>query len=120
MTIPTSDNLAPHIETVDDRRILFVDGLPATVLTVEIPWKQSVFGRYRETMSGYDHLYPAARALELNALKVPIKWSQIEPAEGEYDFSYVDHVIDTARAKRSATRSRVVRPLRLRGRVDLP
>ena len=98
MTIPTSDNLAPHIETVDDRRILFVDGVPFTVLTVEIPWKQSVFGRYRETMSGYDHLYPAARSLQLNALKVPIKWSQIEPEEGEYDFSYVDHVIDTARA----------------------
>ena len=93
MFIPTSDNLAPHIETVDDRRILFVDGLPATVLTVEIPWKQSVFGRYRETMSGYDHLYPAARSLQLNALKAPIKWSQIEPEEGATDRNRVQPFI---------------------------
>ncbi len=98
MTIPTSDNLMPHIEQIDDRRVLFVDGVPSTVLTVEIPWKQSVFGRYGETMSGYDYLYPAARALELNALKVPVKWSQVEPEEGRYDFSYVDHAINTARA----------------------
>jgi hypothetical protein len=28
----------------------------------------------------------------LNALKVPVKWSLVEPQPGEFDFSYVDHV----------------------------
>jgi hypothetical protein len=29
--------------------------------------------------------------LGLNALKVPIKWSMVEPEKGIYDFSYLDH-----------------------------
>ena len=97
MKIQTSADRAPHIEEADGRRVLFVDGLPFTVLTVEIPWKRSVYGRYRETMDGYDYLYPAAKKIGLNSLKVPIKWSQVETAPGVYDFSYVDHVIETAR-----------------------
>lgn len=96
--ITRSSNLRPHIETADGRRVLYVDGLPFTTLTVEIPWKRSVYGRYRETMDGYDYLYPVAKDLGLNALKVPVKWSQVETGPGQFDFSYVDHVIDTARA----------------------
>ncbi len=97
MKTPISSDRSPHIELIDARRVLFVDGLPHTVVTVEIPWKQSVYGRYEHTMSGYDYLYPAAKELSLNALKVPVKWSQVESVQGEYDFTYVDHVIDRAR-----------------------
>jgi hypothetical protein len=28
----------------------------------------------------------------LNALKVPVKWSMVEPEKGRFDFAYVDHV----------------------------
>ncbi len=100
VAVPGSENPAPHFGEIDGRRALFVDGAPFTVLTVEIPWKRHFFGRYHETVGAYDEYYPIARELGLNALKVPVKWSQIEPVEGEYDFSYVDHVIKTARQNR--------------------
>jgi hypothetical protein len=89
--VPVSQNLAPHFEEADGRKILYVDGQPFTTLAVEIPWWDLVYGRYKETEGGYDKLYPAAAKLGLNTLKVPIKWSMIEPEKGLYDFSYVDH-----------------------------
>jgi len=89
--IPTSSNLMPHFESLDGRQVLFVEGRPFTVLAVEIPWWDLIYGRHAETMHAYDYLYPAARAMGLNALKVPIKWSMVEPEKGAYDFTYVDH-----------------------------
>jgi len=89
--IPTSSNLTPHFESVNGRQVLFVEGRPFTVLAVEIPWWDLIYGRHAETMQTYDYLYPAARAVGLNALKVPIKWSMVEPAKGAFNFTYVDH-----------------------------
>ena len=68
-----------------------MDGRPFTVLAVEIPWWDLIYGRYKQTETAYDHLYPAAEKIGLNALKVPIKWSMVEPEKGVYDFSYLDH-----------------------------
>ncbi len=89
--IPVSGNLVPHFETVEGRQVLFVEGRPFTVLAVEIPWWDLVPGSYTQTMGTYDYLYPLARALGLNALKVPVKWAMVEPQKGVFDFSYVDH-----------------------------
>src|SRR5207302_1433232 len=69
-----------------------VDGRPFTALAVEIPWWDLIYGRYKETATAYDSLYPAAEKIGLNALKVPIKWSMVEPEKGVYDFSYIDHI----------------------------
>ena len=87
-----SANPAPHFEIVNGKRVFFTDGLPFTVLTAETHWDELIYGRYGETMHAYDYMYPAAAEMGMNALKVPIKWSVVEPAEGQYDFSYVDHV----------------------------
>ena len=89
--VPRSDNLMPHFEPVNGRQLLYVDGRPFTTLAAEIPWWDLVYGRYKETETAYDDLYPAAEKLGLNALKVPVKWSMIEPEKGVYDFSYLDH-----------------------------
>jgi hypothetical protein len=89
--VRASQNLMPHFEAVNGRQILYVDGLPFTVLAVEIPWMDLIYGKYAETMSAYDDLYPAAASMSLNALKVPVKWSMVEPKPGVYDFTYVDH-----------------------------
>ena len=91
LRIPITQNLTPHFKTVNGRKVLYVDGLPFTVLAVEIPWWDLIYGRYKETERAYDRLYPAAAKLGLNALKVPVKWSMVEPEKGIYDFSYVDH-----------------------------
>lgn len=89
--VPLSKNLMPHFEEVNGRKMLFVDGRPFTVLAIEIPWWDLIYGRYKETETAYDNLYPAAAKLGLNALKVPVKWSMVESKKGIYDFSYVDH-----------------------------
>jgi hypothetical protein len=90
--VPVSENLMPHFEEANGRRkVLYVAGRPFTMLAVEIPWWDLIYGRYKETETAYDKLYPAAAKLGINALKVPIKWSIVEPKEGTYDFSYVDH-----------------------------
>ena len=89
--VPVSGNLTPHFEEANGRKVLYVDGLPFTVLAVDIPWWNLIYGRYKETQGAYDKLYPAAAKLSLNGLKVPIKWSMIEPEKGVYEFSYVDH-----------------------------
>lgn len=92
LRLERSADLSPHFETVDGRKVLYVDGWPHCVLTVEIYWGDLIYGRHHETMHVYDYLYPAARALGLNAIKVPVKWSMIEPQKGVYDFSYLDHI----------------------------
>lgn len=89
--VPKSQNLMPHFEQMNGRKILYVDGNPFTVLAVEIPWWDLIYGRYKQTETAYDDLYPAAARLGLNALKVPVKWSMVEPEKGLYDFSYIDH-----------------------------
>ena len=98
--VPVSQNLVPHFEEASGRKILYVDGQPFTALAVEIPWWDLIYGKYKETQGAYDKLYPAAAKLGLNALKVPIKWSMIEPERGVYDFSYVDHVKSMAEKSR--------------------
>ncbi len=90
--VQTSANLMPHFETARGKKILFVNGLPFTALAVEIPWDQLLYGKYQETIHAYDYLYPAAEAMGLNSLKVPVKWSMVEPQKGVFDFTYIDHV----------------------------
>ena len=70
--VPISHNPMPHFEEASGRKILYVDGQPFTVLAVEIPWWDLIYGRYKETETAYDNLYPAAAKLRVNALKVPI------------------------------------------------
>jgi len=91
LQVPASGNLAPHLENVNGHQVLYVDGEAFTALAVEIPWWDLVYRKYKETEGAYDTLYPAAANLGLNTLKVPVKWSMIEPEKGTYDFSYVDH-----------------------------
>ena len=88
--VPVSQNLVPHLAEGNGHKILYVDGQPFTALAVEIPWWDLVYGKYKQTEGAYDKLYPAAAKLGLNTLKVPIKWSMVEPQKGIYDFSYVD------------------------------
>jgi hypothetical protein len=94
--VPVSSDMMPHFEQVNGWQHLYVDGKPFTVLAVEIPWWDLIYGRYKQTETAYDYLYPAAEKMALNALKVPVKWSMIEPEKGVYDFSYIDHAKDMA------------------------
>lgn len=95
--VPNSPNPLPHFEEINGHELLFVDGSPFAMLATEIPWWDLRVGSYRQDEGVYDSLYPAAVRLGLNTLKVPVKWSMIEPEKDQYDFSYVDHALSQAR-----------------------
>ena len=95
--VPHSTNLLPHFEEVNGHEQLFVNGAPFAMLATEIPWWDLRVQSYRPDESVYDPLYPVAVRLGLNTLKVPVKWSMVEPVKDQYDFSYVDHALSQAR-----------------------
>ena len=96
-SVAESSNPMPHFETLNHHQVLYVDGQPFSMLAVEIPWWDLRAGHYREDETVYDGLYSKAKELGVNTLKVPVKWSMIEPEKDQYDFSYVDHAIRMAR-----------------------
>jgi hypothetical protein len=96
---PASANAVPHLQQVNGHEVLYVNGQPFSMLAVEIPWWDLRVGHYREDENVYDSLYPKARELGANTLKVPVKWSMIEPEKDQYDFSYVDHALKMANEK---------------------
>jgi hypothetical protein len=76
--------------------LLYVDGHPFAALASEVPWWDLRPGDAGQNLGVYDYLYAAAEKMNLNAIKVPVKWAMVEPQEGRYDFSYVDHAKQTA------------------------
>ncbi len=90
--VPLSTSTIPHFERENGHPVLYVDGEPFIALASELPWWNLQAGRYRETENDLDYLYPAAAKMGLNTLKVPVKWSTVEPQKGVYDFSYIDHI----------------------------
>jgi lysozyme family protein len=97
-TAPKSTESIPHFQTVNGHQVLYVDDEPYSMLAVEIPWWDLRAGHYQEDETVYDGLYAKAKELGVNTLKVPVKWSMIEPEKDQYDFSYVDHAIKMASA----------------------
>lgn len=80
----------PHVVTREGRHALMVDGAPYLVL-----------GAQANNSSNYPaalpQVWPAIEAMGANTLEIPVAWEQIEPREGEFDFSYVDTLIEQAR-----------------------
>ena len=49
------------------------------------------------TAAQADMIIPNAARMHVNTLLMPVAWEQIEPIEGQFDFSILDHWIDVAR-----------------------
>src|SRR3546814_9059261 len=73
------------------RHALIVDGAPFLML-----------GAQANNSSNYaaalPKVWPVLDAMHANTLEMPIAWEQIEPQEGRFDFSFVDTLLDQARA----------------------
>lgn len=48
------------------------------------------------TAAQADEILPRMAKLHLNTVLMPVAWEQIEPEEGKYDFSILDHWMDVA------------------------
>ena len=80
----------PKLVEVHGRATLMVDGAPYFLLGAQV-----------DNSSGWpDRLkavWPAAEALRLNTLEVPVYWEQMEPTRGTFDFTVVDAILQQAR-----------------------
>jgi Domain of unknown function (DUF5597)/Beta-galactosidase len=73
---------------------LLVNGKPYLILGGELG--NSSAG----TAGQADTILPRLAQLHLNTVLMPVAWEQIEPTEGTYDFTILDHWIDIARIQR--------------------
>lgn len=82
----------PEIVERDGRFALMVGGSPYLALVAQA-----------NNSSNYPAALPAvwaaAEDLHANTVQMPIAWAQIEPVENEFDFSFVDTLLEQARAR---------------------
>lgn len=82
----------PRIVSQQGRHALLVDGAPYLIL-----------GGQAHNSSNYplalDKVFAAIGDMHANTLEIPVAWEQIEPVEGQFDFSYVDALLKQARQR---------------------
>ncbi len=80
----------PRLAVEQGRATLIVDGKPFWLLGAQV-----------DNSSGWPErlqaVWPAADAMRLNTLEVPVYWEQMEPEKGRFDFTVVDAVVQQAR-----------------------
>lgn len=80
----------PHIQVQNGTGQLIVDGRPFLIRGGELG--NSSAGTAAEA----DAIVPNVARLHGNTILMPVAWQQIEPKEGSFDFSILDHWIDVA------------------------
>ncbi|NVK55739.1 MAG: DUF5597 domain-containing protein [Alteromonadaceae bacterium] len=82
----------PDIVTVQGKHAFLVDGKPFLIL-----------GAQTNNSANYpamlDKVWPVVAQMHANTLGIPVAWEQIEPVEGQFDFSYLDALIEQAAAR---------------------
>ena len=81
----------PQLLTIGGRKRLFVDGAPFIILGLQ--WDCD-WCYCPEIM---DAFFAEGKKLNLNTVSLLLYWNEIEPEEGRYDFSMLDHRIEMAR-----------------------
>ncbi len=83
----------PRLVRQQERYGLFVDGKPYLILGAQV-----------NNSSNYPamlpQVWPAIEQVHANTVLVPVAWEQVEPRQGQFDFSFVDTLLDQAREHR--------------------
>jgi len=83
----------PHFKTENGTGQLIVNSQPFLILGGELG--NSSAG----TAAQANLILPKLATMHVNTILMPVAWEQIEPKEGGFDFSILDHWIETARAQ---------------------
>nr|WP_232318582.1 DUF5597 domain-containing protein [Sphingomonas sp. TDK1] len=83
--------LVPHVESRNGRHALIVDGAPFLMLGGQV----NNSSNYAEPLAT---AWPVLDRIHANTIEVPIAWQQVEPQEGRFDFSFLQTLLDQARA----------------------
>lgn len=78
--------------TQNGKHQLVVDGKPFLMLAVQS-------NNSANYIAALDDVWPVVEATHANTLGIPVAWEQIEPLEGQFDFTYLDALIKQARAR---------------------
>lgn len=81
----------PHFVEQNGRHAFVVDGEPFLILGAQANNSSNYPGALED-------VWPAIEQMHVNTLEIPVAWEQIEPEEGQFDFSYVDELVRQARA----------------------
>lgn len=81
----------PRIESRNGHHALIVDGKPFLMLGAQVNNSSNYPAMLPE-------VWPVIEKLHANTVEVPIAWEQIEPREGQFDFSFLDELLLQARA----------------------
>ncbi len=83
----------PTLMTNDKgQHALFVDDKPFLILGVQSNNSANYPAALKE-------VWPVVKQTQANTLAIPVAWEQVEPKEGEFDFSFLDVLIREARAR---------------------
>ncbi|UIJ47295.1 DUF5597 domain-containing protein [Sphingomonas cannabina] len=81
----------PQLVTRGGRHALLVDGAPFLILGAQV----NNSSNYPEPLST---AWPLLDRIHANTVEVPIAWQQVEPEEGRFDLSFLQNLLDQARA----------------------
>lgn len=81
----------PHLARNGQATQLMVDGQPFLVLGGELHNSSSTSRAYMQP------IWPQLAAMNLNTVLAVVPWDMVEPAEGRFDFTMVDELLEDAR-----------------------
>ncbi|MGP7795534.1 GH35 family beta-galactosidase [Sphingomonas sp. CLY1604] len=83
----------PRLRAENGRHSLIVDGEPFLMLGAQIQNSSNY-------VSVLPKVWPTIADMNANTVEVPVAWEQLEPREGQFDYSFVDALITQARARK--------------------